>query len=204
MRVTMVPGNAWKDESSPATERAELDGWKGYLSISTTVWVAWAMYVEPGLRSEAAWCILNQIYQYGGDTNAHVLRSDGKLYWVGKATNDPPGWPVRYSQPLKRGVWLQFVETYKFDPVGGNGHWKSWLDGRQVVNFKGPLGSKRAKAVYPKFGIYRATSQPYDGVEDRRATDRLSVRYANMRFGRQNLSHLIKKPEPLPAWETWP
>ncbi len=204
-RFSMIPGNLWPKDNPADSERTELDGWKGQLPVSKPLWASWSMYYEPGAWSTADWCILRQIYALYSDRgrpwSALVLKPGGKLHWLGGAADDPRGfWPTRYNQQIQQGQWLNFVETYKFDPDGGTGYWRSWLDGKQVLEFQGAVGKPGMKSHYAKFGIYRSRQRGSGGA----VSDIVNARFVNMRFTTDNLSHLIQKPEPVPAWEDWP
>jgi len=200
-RFSMIPGNLWENDDPDDSERTELDGWKGHIPTSQTIWASWSMYYEPsdrGAWSTADWCILRQIYAFYEKSqrpwSALVLKPGGVLHWLGGSATDPRGfWPTRYHQRIVQGQWLHFVETCKFDPDGGNGYWRSWLNGRQVLDYRGSVGKPGIKSVYAKFGIYR--SRPTREI--------VSTRCANMRFTTDDLSALIEKPEPVPAWENW-
>lgn len=212
VRFEMIPRNFWKKDSRGDSERTELDGWPRQLESHKQIWSSWSMYYEPGPPSTSDWCILHQILHVGGWPMPHLLKPNGDLLWVGAAATDGPGSDrVRHRQKIEQGMWLNFVETYKFDPDGGNGFWKSWLNGRQVLDYKGALGNKGSKHCYAKFGIYRSINKTWDGITDFRieperwkVPETLVVRFANMRFDHADLSHLIANPEPVPAFEPWP
>ena len=131
--------------------------------------------------------------------------------WVGHAANEPHKNGVRHRQKIKQGEWIHFVESCKFDPDGGNGHWKSWVNGSQVLDYKGALGTKGAKKCYVKFGIYRGIAMAWAARKNNsgnpsghRVSENVSIRYANMRFGHDDLSHLIGNRETIPDWQPWP
>lgn len=208
IRFTMVPGNGWSKDDPKASERTELDGWPSAISTKRPAWCAWSLHYEPGAWSTSDWCILQQMFQVGGSPIVHVLKSDGMLHWVAADTAGTGGaFPVRHKMKLEQGKWLNFIETYKFDPVGGQGYWKCWLNGLQVLDFKGALGTKGATHCFPKFGIYRGVLRPWDGIDVKTlinpVTESISVRYCNMRFGVEDLSKLITEPEPIPQWQPW-
>ena len=203
-RFSMIPGNLWLKDDPLDSERTELDGWKGHIPVSQPLWSSWSMYYEPGAWSSADWCILRQIYAFYSDRgrpwSALVLKPGGLLHWIGGAADDPPRfWPTRYNQPIQQGQWYNFVETYKFDPEGGAGYWRSWLDGTQVLDFRGAVGKPSMKSHYAKFGIYRSRQNSAGGP----VPETVNARFANMRFTTLSLAHLISKPEAVPAFEQW-
>jgi hypothetical protein len=75
----------------------------------------------------------------------------------------------------------------RFDPTGGSGFMKLWLDGKQVVNYTGSMGYSTSTGYYWKFGIYRSVAGEHE-----------AVRYANMTVGTADLSAKIAKPDPIP------
>lgn len=212
VRFSMIPRNFWKNDDPGDSERAELDGWSAWLDYDKPIWSSWAMHHEPGPPSTADWCILRQIYHVNGWPMPHILKPNGDLLWVGHAASEPKGSnAIRHRQKIKQGEWMNFVETYKFDASGGNGYWKCWLNGKQVLDYKGSLGSARSKQCFVKFGVYRSIRMHWDGITDIfkdpsiiAVKETTNVRYANMRFTHDDLSHLIAKPEPIPEWEPWP
>jgi Polysaccharide lyase len=208
VRFTMIPGNGWKKDNPKASERTELDGWPSALPITKPIWCAWSMQVERGATSTSDWCILQQLFQVQGYPIVHVLKPDGVLRWVAAdAAKSGGAFPVRYQTKLEPGTWLNFVETLNLDPTPGQGYWRCWLNGQQVLDFKATLGTDRVTHCYAKFGIYRGVMETWDGVDPAKAIkpvkETLSARYCNMRFSHMDLSRLIAAPEPIPAWQAW-
>lgn len=196
-RFSMVRDNLWENDDPDDSERTELDGWRGRIATTNTpLWASWSMLYEPGPWSTSDWCILRQIYaRYtasGRPWSVLSLKPGGELHWVGGNADDPKDfWPLRHTQRIPQGEWLHFVETYKFDPHGRNGYWKSWLNGRQVLDHKGAVGKGGVTSHYAKFGIYRSRTTGAGGP----VTELVNVRHANMRFTTDDLSHLIGHPE---------
>ena len=211
VRFSMLAENYWKKDSKWDSERTELDGWPTRFKYDRPIWSAWSMYYEPGEWSTSQWCIVRQIYHIKGWPMPHLLKPKGLLMWVGYAEGESKNSSVRHKQRIKQGEWIHFVETYKFDPVGGKGYWKSWLNGSQVLDYKGALGKKGATDCYAKFGIYRgikmawaARKNEHENPSGKRVRETVSIRYANLRFGHEDLSKYIDKPEEIPAWQPWP
>ena len=208
LRFTIVPGNMWKKDGNEV-ERTEIDGWRKILPYKDPIWSSWSMFYELGEMSTSDWCSLNQYYQSGGTptTMSHLLKPGAVLHWIGA---DP--YPMkntmstRYTERIPQGVWIHYVETVKFDPDNAEGYWKSWVNGRQVVDFKGGMGAKGGKGCYRKFGIYRGRQRgnnPNGPTQPGAVSETFSIRYANMRFTTDDLSKLIKSPEPTPAFEPY-
>jgi hypothetical protein len=206
-RFSMRPGNGWPSDSSGA-ERVELAGWKSSLTGGRPIWAAWSMLYESDQWSTSDWCIIKQLFQRGGQPVVHVLKPGGILHWVGvDAGHTGAAWPTRHSQRIERGVWLHFVETYRFAPDTGDGYWQSWINGRQVMEYRGPLGTRGASACYSKLGVYRLMHQGWNALANRigdRVAETVSIRYANVRWGEEDLSALAANPPADPPLEPWP
>jgi len=205
VRFTMIAGNGWPKDDPKASERTELAGWPSAVRLDRPIWCAWSFYFEPGAWTTSDWCILQQMYQVGGSPVVHVLKPDGTVYWGGVDAANPKASPYRHKQKITQGAWFNFVEVYKFDPVGGAGYWRSWVNGEQVLNFEGAFGSKGASHAYAKFGVYRFVYRTWNGIDmatlHTPANETISVRYANIRFGVEDLSRLVKSPDPIPPMQ---
>lgn len=203
-RTTIMAGNASSKDDPRTSERAELGGWPNAVPAKEAIWSAWSMKLEHGPWSTADWCILHQHYLIGGSPIVHLLKPDRTLNWIASDTRDPKKQnAVRHRQPIEQGVWLEFVETLRIDPSGNAGYWRSWLNGRQVVDFHGPVGGVGVRHCFPKFGIYRSVGRsPSSGkgsTSGKQSSETLVVRYANMRFGTDDLSALVANAPPPPA-----
>lgn len=79
---------------------------------------------------------------------------------------------------VPRGEWLNIVIEHKVSST--DGLLNIWLNGRQVVNFRGPVGYwDHDEAGYWKFGIYRSRGDTDAVVEYRdvvTTTENLSER----------------------------
>ena len=148
------------------------------------------MYYEPGPWSTSDWCILRQIYPWSG----LVLKPQGVLHWVGGATGGPKGsFPTRFQTKLEQGRWVHIVERIVLDPDGQEGHWQSWLNGQKVLDISAPFGTSGKKEYWFKFGVYRG-KQRSDGAPVKEV---VSIKFANVRFGTEDLSPLITAPDPV-------
>lgn len=83
-------------------------------------------------------------------------------------------------EPLVCGVWHRVVRQFDLDPKGG--FVNEWLDGAQIVQFKGPIGNPDDRA-YPVFELYRAN---YYGNANTYAED-----ITGYRLGTASLENLI-------------
>ncbi len=173
VRFQMIAGNRWYNDMASGDERTELDGYKQTFQVGVPYWTAYGLYIEPGSRLTSDWIALGQIPGLMG----HIVKN---MIMTWSAANK-----TLHNERISQGVTYQFVEKIIIDPV--NGYYGSWFNGKQVVDYHGPLGGA-GKTYYPKFGIYRGA-----------APETMAVRYANYKFGTADLSGLIANPDPTPA-----
>jgi hypothetical protein len=58
------------------------------------------------------------------------------------------------DHPIKFGQWMDFVIKFKHN-TSGNGFLQAWVDGQQIVDYKGSLGfNTPGYKDYFKFGLY--------------------------------------------------
>jgi hypothetical protein len=88
-----------------------------------------------------------------------------------------------YAGKLARGEWHHVVYEL-VQSSSAEGSLKAWLDGAQIVDYQGPVGSDVNKA-YWKFGIYRG----YGPI----ATP-FAIEFANMEIANKDLSPRIRAP----------
>jgi hypothetical protein len=104
------------------------------------------------------------------------------IYWnpTGTFTNFP-------SVACAQGVWHHVRTTWS--PAAGTGRLQSWLDGVQIVNFTGNVGSPNA-GYYQQMALYRnPTTSPF------------AIWYANFEFdssGTQPFASRVASPLPVP------
>jgi hypothetical protein len=184
VRFEMIQGNTWAEDAWDS-ERTELDGYKQMLIPGTPYWAAWSLYLEPGPWSTSDWLVLEQMPGLWGHL---ILKGTHTLSFI--VSNVPL---ARIS--VSQGVWYNFVEKYVVGPTGSVA---SWVNGKQVANYTGRIGS--GGSYYPKLGIYRG-NRTAAGAPVRES---IGARYANFKFGTTDLSALIANPDPLPAYVSWP
>jgi hypothetical protein len=197
IRFNMLADNPWYEDSF-GVERAELAGSKAYPE-KTPLWVSYSFYVEPGQGPVTTnWFILGQWGQVGSSCSGGTLGPPysqslriGEIWTLVIYPDDVCNGKGKSVTPLtvslRRGVWYNVVHNVRFDPTGGSGFMKLWLDGKQVVNYTGSMGYSTSTGYYWKFGIYRSVAGEHE-----------AVRYANMTVGTADLSAKIAKPDPIP------
>jgi hypothetical protein len=184
LHFEMIPGNKWAEDASDS-ERTELDGYKQTMTPGTPYWAAWSLYLEPGTWSTSDWLVLEQIPGLWGHL---ILKGTHTLSFIVSKV------PIARIS-VEQGVWYNFVEKYVVGPTGSVA---SWVNGKQVANYIGRIGS--GGSYYPKLGIYRGNRTAAGAP----VTESIGARYANFKFGTADLSALIANPDPLPASVSWP
>jgi hypothetical protein len=188
----MIPGNAWLPEDAGSDgERAELDGYKRPLAFGSPYWLAGSFYWDPGPVSTSDWLAFLQLHSL---FSLMARKGRGTMEWILQA---PSGRPPLYSRPLTQGKWYNVVLQVTMDPANGN--LRSWLDGEEVVNYKGAVGVHGGHG-YPKIGIYRGKL----ASNGKPVTESLGLRWANFKAGTTDLSPLISRPDPIPPTSPWP
>lgn len=187
VRFNLLPNNPWLRDAYPNAERSELAGYRRFYD-GDTVWVSYSFYLEPGDPMTTNWNALGQWYPGAGTVPfAHVFfHPGGILSWF--VSTDGKTAKAVHAQTIRRGIWYHIVENIKFDPKGGAGFARSWLNGAQVVDVAGNVGSIANRGYYWKFGSYRGPAAP----------EYFGVRYANMTVGTADLSSKVTNPDPIP------
>jgi hypothetical protein len=173
VRFRMTAGNGWYNDAGSGDERTELDGYKQSFQVGVPYWTAYVLHIEPGPRMTADWIVLGQIPGLMGHFVKNMI-----MTWSAAGR-------TLHNERIAQGKDYQFVEKVIIDPA--NGYYGSWLNGKQVVDYHGPMGAV-GKTYYPKFGIYRGA-----------APETMTVRYANYKFGTVDLSALIANFDQAPV-----
>ncbi len=156
-------------------------GWRAEIkdrhnvSFGRDVWYAFSTYLPPDYPDHDYSCVLAQWHDQAelGDPSgkppiAHRIR-DGRFYVTLAASpmaSDSPehrGVLFETSENVK-GVWHDYVYRVHW-PNGGPGEIEMWLNGKQVVDYRGPLGyANQIRGPYFKFGMYCAEDVPQPHV----------------------------------------
>lgn len=151
------------------------------LSFGVDYAVSYDFKVEPGAPNASAWVNIGQIHatedaedakhlgplfavQLAGERMRIVARADAQRI-SGARPRDL--WLYRDDADLVRGRWYHMDVRLRLAPSGG-GRLIVARDGRELVNYSGPLGYNDALGPYWKLGIYRSTSPEPMVVEFRR------------------------------------
>ena len=195
LRLELRAGDQWPDETATGrtTERTMVQPVTGShvsqaLPQATDVWWAFSFMIEPGppvssLGPGYGWLIFADVHSDFNASHAHAVpiqfECDAGDQFVVQAhgTKLHPDGSVneiyRETSPIARGRWHEFVTRLNIDPSGEHAAADVFLDGKQVVAFRGPLGFV-GDLPYPQFQIYR------DNPEVKTRThETVAVRYAH-------------------------
>jgi hypothetical protein len=183
LRLELHAGDQWPDEAIPGSrvERTMVQPVTGpgshqsqALPMATDVWWAFSFLIEPGppvssLGPGYAWLIFADVHSDFNASHAHavpiqfecdagdqfVVQAHGTKLHPDGAVNEID----RQTSPIARGRWHEFVTRLNIDPSGEHAAADVFLDGEQVVTFRGPLGFE-GDLPYPQFQIYRGNPHP--------------------------------------------
>src|SRR5262245_27205609 len=148
--------------SGGVSERAELSEHDRYhLPTGTDVWYSFQLYVPTDFPVVDRRLVLGQWKQACGDCTADHSPAIANRYRNGVFSitiQDADKRVVLFEENADiRGRWNQLVYHLKLTPRP-DGFLQAWLNGRQVVDYRGPLGyPDDLDSVYFKIGLYRDT-----------------------------------------------
>jgi hypothetical protein len=174
--LTVVPDPAGVDRSALAialrsgdmadsggtTERAELsEADHLHLPIGTDVWYGFSLYLPPDFPVVDRRLVLGQWKQGCGDCTADHSPAIANRYRNGVfsiTVQNGDRRVVLFEEKADiRGQWNHLVYHLKLVP-SPDGFLHVWFNGRQVVDYRGPLGyPDDLDTVYFKIGLYRDT-----------------------------------------------
>lgn len=144
------------------SERAELsEADQLHLPIGTDVWYSFQLYLPLDFPVVDRRLVLGQWKQGCGDCTADHSPGIANRYRNGVFSitiQDGDRRVVLFEEKSDlRGRWHQLVYHLRITPRP-DGFLQAWLDGRQVVDYRGPIGyADDLETVYFKIGLYRDT-----------------------------------------------
>ena len=147
-------------DSGGTTERAELSEADDlHLPTGTDVWYSFSLYLPPDFPVVDRRLVLGQWKQGCGDCTADHSPGIANRYRNGVFSitiQDGDRRVVLFEEKEDiRGRWNHLVYHLKLVPRP-DGFLQAWLNGRQVVDYQGPLGyPDDLDHVYFKIGLYR-------------------------------------------------
>ena len=185
LRFEVRAGDHWSEDQSSGEnkERSELDGYKVRWTGKMPVWVAYSFLIEPGELYQSSWTSVAQMAGNEARPFFVLYKGDELSIIAERPGASGPAQKQVYAAKLSRGEWHNVV--YKLvQSSADDGGLKAWLDGHEIVDYHGPLGSNTNNA-YWKFGVYRG----YGPI----ATP-IAVEYANMEVTGADLSRRVSAP----------
>ena len=149
-------------DSGGVSERAELsEANRFHLPTGTDVWYSFQLYVPTDFPVVDRRLVLGQWKQACGDCTADHSPAIANRYRNGVFSitiQDGDNRVVLFEEKSDiRGRWNQLVYHLRLIPRP-DGFLQAWLNGRQVVDYQGPLGyPDDLESVYFKIGLYRDT-----------------------------------------------
>jgi hypothetical protein len=183
LRLELRAGDQWPDEAKigRTTERTMVQPVTGLgshvsqaLPQATDVWWAFSFLIEPGVAVSSlgpgyAWLIFADIHSNFNASHAHAVPIQFECDAGDQFTVQAHGTSLhpdnslsriyQSSAPIVRGRWHEFVTRLNMDPSGEHAAVDIFLDGEQVVAFRGPLGFV-GDLPYAQFQIYRDNPDP--------------------------------------------
>jgi hypothetical protein len=147
-------------DSAGTTERAELSEADDlHLPTGTDVWYGFSLYLPPDFPVVDRRLVLGQWKQGCGDCTADHSPGIANRYRNGVFSitiQDADQRVVLFEEKSDiRGRWNHLVYHLKLVPRP-DGFLQAWLNGRQVVDYRGPVGyPDDLDQVYFKIGLYR-------------------------------------------------
>ena len=182
------------------SERSEFDGYRTMFPKDATVYVSYALWIEPGASFSSSWNILGQMHNQTGFISFYVYLKNEKfeIHTETSTGTDPNNGAnrvgtTRYTSPtITRGVWYDFFFEMKRSTSGTSDVFKAYVNGTKQVDVSGaiffPTGTQGA---YWKLGIYRGN--PGSGIPTQ------AVRWCNVEATTSNITSRITTPLPHPS-----
>jgi hypothetical protein len=158
---------SYSDPNTSGSKRSELS-FPHTMEMNKVYWIAYRVYVRDWSSESSAGLFGTQLHS--GDNSRGLSPSFG-IYMSGASSYRVE---TRYStssspspsnsitnkhgdRPIKFGQWMDFVIKFKHN-TSGNGFLQAWVDGEQIVDYKGNLGFNTSYKDYAKFGLYNWAS----------------------------------------------
>ena len=190
LRFELRPGDIaqWDKQHTHAAERDEISKSNHKFPLEEDIWFSFGLMVEPGPKVTSKWLVIGQLKASvdPGDNSAsppvgqELNAGDVFRIVVRTATEKPlkhnPGSKTIYTDSaFERGRVYRLVYRIRYSQKAGQV--QVWRDGKEIVNFKGPVGYVSNTGPYWKFGIYREPSP-----------ETFAVHYYDIKFGGPELA----------------
>ena len=168
-RFDMRPDDIWN-----GTERSELDGYRTDYPQNTTIWIAYAVYLEPGATvchsscsPQNSWNIVGQFHVTSGAIcctfNTMAWAQTGSTEVFETQTYNNSGGTSDYRSPaISRGRWYHFLYKVYMSSSGSADTFDVWLDpvtprtmSHEIAQSGSLFYAGNIGGSYWKYGIYR-------------------------------------------------
>jgi hypothetical protein len=171
IRFELRSGDRWPKDvrQNHAVERVEIMDLRKQ-APKGEFWFAFVFSLDKGDQLTSEWLNLGQLHNTAdaGELSpspiwAQRLYPNGTFQIVARWTDeDPlksaPREQVLFTDPaFTRGKRYHFVYRMRLDYQGA-GVLQAWRNGRQIIDYRGPLGFPDKSGPYLKFGLYRKSS----------------------------------------------
>jgi polysaccharide lyase-like protein len=160
LRFEVRSGDVWASSgyNDSANNRSELE-FTQRSNAGTKVTLSETLTLEPGPVSTASFFNFNQLHTT--DPQSPPCPITFQLT-PGDFMEIVVQWPgtdwhrvYRSPQPVARGKPMAVKFEAMMDADGSDGYLKVWLDGSQIVDYRGKIGANSPQQYYWKCGIYR-------------------------------------------------
>jgi hypothetical protein len=197
-RFEVRDGDLWSSATGgDNSERSEFDGYRTMFAKDTTVYLSYALWVEPGASFSSSWNILGQMHNQTGFISFYIYLKNEKfeIHTETSTGTDPNNGnnrvgTTRYTSPtITRGAWYDFFYEMRRSSSGTSDVFKAYVNGTKQSDVSGaiffPTGTQGA---YWKFGIYRGN--PGSGIPTQ------AVRWCNVEATTSDITSRITNPLP--------
>jgi len=221
LRLELRSDDRWPDDLARGSkvERTMVQAVSGkkaavsrFLPMYQDVWWAFSFLVEPGPPVMGpgphwdAWLILADIHSDYGASHAHAVpiqfQLDAgdifnvQLHGTNLFPENTKNEVYRAVRPFERGTWHDLVTRINMDPTPATkaGGADVYLDGEQIVSYRGPVGFPNDKP-YAQFQLYR-------GIPDSQiiVPETSAIRYAHSEIVTSgDLAPRVSRPPRPPA-----
>lgn len=197
LRFELRKGDIFKDMFGRTTYRAEVDT-KDFPPMRSVRWYAFSMYLPEDFPNEDNWLLLAQWHGVDKRHLGEVSRipAMGFAYRRGRfylqirhsaerilKEEDASAKEIPFStNSLPHGRWNDFVVQAKWS-YENDGFVNAWLNGEQIVKYRGPVGYNDDVGPYFRFGLYHGK------------TDKTYVVYFNQVRSGTSAEEIGLKPE---------
>jgi hypothetical protein len=141
----------------PNANRSELNFEVPYFPAGQQITVTEKITVMPGPVSTAGWMNMNQLHSTSDNPPSpfylSLEKNTDKLQVILQSPTNNWNQVYKSSAPVVRGKEFEFKVVMTMGP-SGNGKVDVWIDGAQVVNYRGAVGANNSD-YYWKWGCYR-------------------------------------------------